>query len=178
MKKKMDNPARILIDEEINLRGTVAAVLKKNSYSANLAIDRSDVAKRKDDVTFKLTLKEDLQPEIERITQSLLKVQEITLATHLLWPNEKTATKITTDTVEIINQACKEKFSFFNGKSLKCIMSGLFYLLSFRYDDSKKQIEIAPVLQITDVSVRSAYKRWLKEFPDLFQDIMRKLADQ
>ena len=57
-------------------------------------------------------------------------------------------------------------------------MGGLFYLLGFRYDDSKKQREIAVTLQITDVSIRSSYKRWLKEFPDLFQDVIGKLADQ
>ena len=128
--------------------------------------------------SFNSTLKDDRLPDIECITHSLLKVQEITAAAHLLWPNKKTARKITTDAVEIINQACKKKFSFCNGKSLRCIVGGLFYLLGFRYDDPKKQREIAVALQITDVSIRSSYKRWLKEFPDLFQDVIAKLADQ
>jgi hypothetical protein len=57
-------------------------------------------------------------------------------------------------------------------------VGGLFYLLGFRHNDPKKQREIAIVLQITEVSIRSAYKHWLKEFPDLFQDVTKKLADQ
>lgn len=174
----MDNPSGILIDKEVNSRANEAAVLRKNSYVANLAVDRSEVAKRKEDSTGNSTLKEDLLLEIERITQSLLKVQEIMSAAHLLWPNEKTARKITRDAVEIINQVCNRKFSFCNGKSSRCIVGGLFYLLGFRYDDIKIQREIAVVLKITDVSIRSAYKRWLKEFPDLFQDIISKFADQ
>ena len=50
--------------------------------------------------------------------------------------------------------------------------------LGFRYDDPKKQIEIAFVLQITDVSVRSSYKRWFREFPELFQSAITKLPEQ
>jgi len=174
----MDNPAGILIDKEVNLRAKVAAVLKKNSCATNLAVDRSEVAKRKDDIAFNSTLKEDLLPEIERITHSLLKVQDLMSAAHLLWSNKKTSRKITTDAVEIINQACMKKFAFGNGKSFSCIMGGLFYFLGFRYNDPKKQREIAIALQITDVSIRSSYKRWLKEFPDLFQDVRAKLSDQ
>jgi transcription initiation factor TFIIIB Brf1 subunit/transcription initiation factor TFIIB len=167
-------PAGILIDKEVNLIAKVAVVLQKNSYAANVAVDRSEVAKRKDVIAFNSTLKEDLLPEIERITQSLLKVQEIMSAAHLLWPNKKTARKINMAAVEIINHVCKKKFSFINGKALRCIMGGLFYLLGFRYDDPRKQREIAIALQITDVSIRSFYKKWLNEFPDLFQDIVAK----
>jgi hypothetical protein len=151
---------------------------KHNSCSANLTADHREAAKRTDHAQFNVTLNDDWLPDIERITQSLRKVQEITAAAHLLWPNKKTAGKITADVVEIINQVCKRKFSFCNGKSLRCIVGGLFYLLGFRYDDPKKQREIAIAMQITVESIRSSYKKWLKEFPDLFQDIAAKLADQ
>jgi transcription initiation factor TFIIIB Brf1 subunit/transcription initiation factor TFIIB len=155
------------------MRAKVAAVSKKNGYAANLAVG-SEVAKRTDDASFNSTLKDDLLPEIERITQSLLKVQEIMFAAHLLWQNKKTAKKIATDAVKIINQVCKRKFSFCNGKNLRCIVGGLFYLLGFKYDDPKKQREIAVALKITDVSIRASYRRWLKEFPDLFQGVIAK----
>ena len=164
----MDNPARISLDEDESMRATVDAVLNKNGYAA----------KRTGDTSFNSTLRDGQLPDIECITQSLRKVQEITAAAHLLWPNKKTAEKITNNAVEIINQVYKRKFSFCNGKSLRCLGGGLFYLLGFRYDDLKKQREIAIVLQITDVSIRSSYKRWLKEFPDLFQDVIAKLVDQ
>lgn len=158
---KMGN-SRITIDEEVNMRAKVDAVLKKNSYATNLAVDKREVAKRTDDASFNSTFKDYRLPDIESMTLSLLKVQEIMFVAHLLWPNKKTARKITTNAVEIINQVYKRKFSFCNGKSLKCLEGGLFYLLGFKYDDPKKQREIAVALQITDVSIRSAYKRWLK----------------
>ncbi len=174
----MDKPAEMTLNEDAKMRATVDTVLKKNRNANNLAALRSEAAKRTYEASFNFTVKDDRLPNIECITHSLLKVQEIVAAAHLLWPNKKTATKITIDAVEIINQVCKKKFSFGSGKSFRCIVSGLFYLLGFRYDDSKKQREIAVTLQITDVSIRSSYKRWLKEFPDLFQDVIAKLATQ
>jgi len=169
----MDNPAEVLVDKDVNIRAKAAALLKKNGYVANLAVDESEAANPKEDITFNSLLENDLF-DLERITQSLSKVQEIMSAAHSLWPNKKTARKIATDTVEIINHVYKNKFSFSNGKSLRCIMGGLFYLLGFRYDDPRKQREIAIALQITDVSIRSFYKKWLHEFPELFQDIVAK----
>lgn len=156
----------------------MAELNKHNSCSANLTADHREAAKRTNLSQFNVTFKDAGLPDIERITQSLRKVQEITAAAHLLWPNKKTAGKITLNVVEIINQVCKRKFSFYNGKSLRCIVGGLFYLLGFRYDDPKKQREIAIALQITVESIRSSYKKWLKEFPDLFPDVTAKLADQ
>ena len=75
------------------MRATVDAILKKNGYCVNLAAIQSETAKRTDDVPFNSAVKDDRFPDMERITHSLLKVQEITEATHLLWPNEKTAKK-------------------------------------------------------------------------------------
>gem|GEM_PF-5581503 len=45
----------------------------------------------------------------------------------------------------------------------------------FRYYDPKKQREICAVFQITDVTLRAFYKQWLKEFPDMFQDVIKIL---
>lgn len=171
----MGNPTGILIEEEVKMRAKMAAVLKKNTYAANLAVDKSEVAKLKEDITFNSSLNDDRLPDLERITHSLLKVQEIMFAAHFLWTNKKTVRKITRDAVEILNQVCKRSFSFCNGKSFRCIVGGLFYLLGFRYGEIKIQRVIAVALKITDVSVRASYKRWLKEFPDLFQDIRANL---
>ncbi|MGA2681580.1 MAG: hypothetical protein ABSF44_07250 [Candidatus Bathyarchaeia archaeon] len=176
--EKMDKQARITLGEDVNIGATLDAVLTKNRYFANLAAIPGETAKRTDDALFDSALKGCRLPDIDRINQGLQKVQEITVAANLLWQNKKTARKINMDTVEIINKVCKKKFAFGNGKSFRCIVGGLFYLLGFRYDDPKKQREIAIVLQITDVSIRSSYKQWLKDFPDLFKDIIAKLADQ
>lgn len=91
----------------------------------------------------------------------------------MLWPEKSIAEKIIADAVEIISRTCQRNFSFYNGKSIKHILAGLFYSLGFRYDDPKKQREICVVFQITDVTVRAFYKQWLKEFPDMFQDVIK-----
>ena len=66
---------------------------------------------------------------------------------------------------------------FFNGKSSKFIVGGLFYLLGFRHNAIKKQRELADRLETNDVTIRVAYRQLLKEFPDLFLDIMGKFAE-
>jgi len=152
--------------------------MAENRQSNNCLGFFEKAEERTDCATFELTLKDDRLPDIERITHSLQKVQDIMECAHLLWTNKETAREIATKAVEITNQVCKRKFSFCNGKSSRCLLGGLFYLLGIRYDDPKKQREIAIALQITDVSIRSSYKKWLKEFPDLFQDVKAKLADQ
>ena len=114
----MDKPAETDLNEDAYMRATVDAVLKKNRNADNLAAIQSEAAKRTDEASFNLTLKDDRLPDIECITHSLLKVQEITAAAHLLWPNKKTATKITTDAVEIINQVLQEKILVWQRKKL------------------------------------------------------------
>lgn len=67
---------------------------------------------------------------------------------------------------------------FFNSKSVKNILGGLFYLLGYRVSAPRKQRTIANILGTTDVTVRSAYKQWVEEFPDLFMDILGKFASE
>lgn len=103
--------------------------------------------------------------------------KEVAAAAHAIWPDKSTADKIASSTVEIINKTHKRKFSFFNGKSSKSLVGGLFYLLGFRYDKIKKQRELAWRLGTTDVTIRTSYRQWLEEFPDLFLDIIGKLGE-
>ena len=49
MKKRINQPEYYL-DEDVNMRATVDAVLKKNRYADNLAAIQSETAKRTDDV--------------------------------------------------------------------------------------------------------------------------------
>jgi hypothetical protein len=172
--EKVDKPAQIVLGDKATMIAIAEAVRKKSKCTDNNAAKSSAKIKQTVDSLVNLNLEEDWLPEKERITRSLLKVQEIMDAADLLWPSNNIATKVTTDAVRIINQVYKRKFSFCNGKSSKCIAGGLFYLLSFRYNDPKKQREIAVALQITDVSIRSFYKKWINEFPELFQDIITK----
>jgi hypothetical protein len=75
-----------------------------------------------------------------------------------------------------MNQTYRRKFAFFNGKSAKSIVGGLFYLLGYRHDVVKKQNELADQLGTTDVSIRVSYRKWLETFPDLFLDVIGKFA--
>ena len=117
-------------------------------------------------------------PDINRITYSLQKIDFIISTAHMLWSENTIAEQVIADTVEIINHVCQNNFSFYNGKALKCIVAGLFYILGFRYGAPKKQREIGITLQITDVTLRSSYKKWLKSFPDLFQDVITIISQK
>jgi hypothetical protein len=177
MTQKVEKLSRISLRDYVNIRAKVEFVLENKRFASNLVANLPGVEKQTDDTSLNLVLKVNRLPEIERITHSLQRVHEITAVAYLLWPSKGISRKITSDTVKIINQVCKKKFSFINGKSFRCVVGGLFYLLGFRYDCPKKQKEIAIALQITDVSIRSFYKQWLKEFPEMFQDVIKKLPD-
>jgi transcription initiation factor TFIIIB Brf1 subunit/transcription initiation factor TFIIB len=87
------------------------------------------------------------------------------------------AEKIASSALEIITIANKSNFAFFSGKSSRGLVGGLFYLLGFRYDAVKKQKELAGQLGTTDVTIRASYRKWLEEFPDLFSDVIDKIAN-
>jgi transcription initiation factor TFIIIB Brf1 subunit/transcription initiation factor TFIIB len=70
----------------------------------------------------------------------------------------------------------KRKGLFFNGKTSRGLVGGLFYLLGYKYDCSKNQNELADRLGTSDVTIRASYRSWLEEFPNLFQDVIGKLA--
>jgi len=103
--------------------------------------------------------------------------EEVLAAAHTLWSNEAVANKVAVETVEIINRTYKRKFAFFNGKSSKCIVGGLFYILGYRYNAVKKQRELADHLGTSDVTIRASYRQWLEVFPDLFLDVIGKFAE-
>lgn len=103
--------------------------------------------------------------------------EEISASAHTVWSNAAIADKIALDASKIISQIGRRKHLFFNGKSSKSIVGGLFYLLSFRHNAVKKQRELADRLGTNDVTIRFAYRQLLKEFPDLFMDILGKFAE-
>ena len=103
-------------------------------------------------------------------------MEEVLAAAHTVWHEKATADIVALSTVEILSGTYKRKFVFFNGKSAKSLVGGLFYILGFRYDAPKRQRELADKLGTTDVTIRGAYKQWLETFPDLFGDVLAKLA--
>ena len=98
------------------------------------------------------------------------------LAARAVWVNQETADAIASNAVQILAQASKANPRFFYGKTSKCVLGGLFYLLGYRFNATKTQREIADLLCTTEVSVRKLYKSWLNEFPQLFTDAKVKTS--
>jgi hypothetical protein len=107
---------------------------------------------------------------IRRIT-----TENILAVSQELWNDKSLASKITLEAMSIVNQTYRRKHSFYNGRSSRYVIGGLLYLLGFRYNEIKRQNEIASILRTCDVTVRSSYRKWLETFPDLFMDVFGKL---
>ena len=101
---------------------------------------------------------------------------EIFAATHTIWADKRMADQVAEEAFGIIIKTSRRKSAFFTDKSTKCFVGGLFYLLGYRYDSVKKQRELADRLGTSDVSIRTNYRQWLEEFPDLFLDVIGKFA--
>lgn len=107
-----------------------------------------------------------------------ISIDDLFAASYLLWTNRLMADQIALEAIMLINKARSRKFSFFNGKTSRSIVGGLFYILGYRYDIVKKQKEIADMLGTSDVTIRDSYRQWIETFPDLFSDVIEKfLAD-
>jgi transcription initiation factor TFIIIB Brf1 subunit/transcription initiation factor TFIIB len=106
-----------------------------------------------------------------------LEIEEIITTAQTIWPNKALSKKIAFDALELLSQTYARKFVFYNGKSAKHLIGGLFYLLGYRYNAVKKQRELADILGTSDVTIRKAYRGWLETFPDLFLDVIAKFMD-
>ena len=93
---------------------------------------------------------------------------------HKIWSNGDTAREIGSEASEIIEQAYRKNPVFFSGRSSRGILSGLFYLLGFRYRSRKTQHDVMSafpgkyIFTITTRTLKVSYRRWLMEFPELF----------
>lgn len=93
-----------------------------------------------------------------------------------IWRNQHSAAeKIASEALNVVCETYQTNPAFFSGKSAKGIVGGLFYLLGHRYSKVKTQKEIARSLNATDMTIRASYREWLKEFPELFQDVNDKM---
>ena len=101
---------------------------------------------------------------------------ELLAASQIIWSDKKTVDKVAKNSFFILNHVQKRKITFYSGRRARAIVGGLFYLLGYRFDDIKKQNELADKLSTSDVTIRMSYRKWLTEFPDLFEDVIEKLA--
>ena len=107
---------------------------------------------------------------------SRVSFEELYAAAQLVWADKKIAKKVAVNSYAILNQVYKRKPTFYSGRRATAFVGGLFYLLGFRFDSVKKQNELASKLGTTDVTIRASYRKWLIAFPDLFVDVIGKLA--
>jgi transcription initiation factor TFIIIB Brf1 subunit/transcription initiation factor TFIIB len=94
----------------------------------------------------------------------------------MIWSNKTTVHKVAADSYSILTKVQGRKTTFCSGRRATALVGGLFYLLGFRYNDVKKQNELACKLGTSDVTIRKSYREWLISFPDLFADVIGKLA--
>jgi transcription initiation factor TFIIIB Brf1 subunit/transcription initiation factor TFIIB len=106
-----------------------------------------------------------------------ISTEEISAAAHTIWKNKPLADKIAQDAIQIIDQTHKKRFAFYNGKTSKGLVGGLFYLLGHRYKAVKHQRELAWRLGTSDVTIRASYRQWLQTFPDVFPDVIEAFAE-
>lgn len=100
--------------------------------------------------------------------------EETMLAARSLW-NPEVADDIGSNALQILAQASRRTLIFFNGKASKCLLGGLFYILGYRFNHTLTQKEIADKIGTSEISISHSYKCWLKEFPELFTDVMTKM---
>jgi transcription initiation factor TFIIIB Brf1 subunit/transcription initiation factor TFIIB len=103
---------------------------------------------------------------------------ELLATAKIIWQDTATVQKIAFDSYSILNHVEKRKVTFYSGRRTVALVGGLFYLLGFRFDAVKKQNELADTLGTSDVTIRRSYRDWLIEFPDLFVDVIGKLAQE
>jgi hypothetical protein len=91
-----------------------------------------------------------------------------------LWDNIEIRTKILEDSKEYIEYAYNTKPYAFCGRTERFIISGLIYLLGYKYGDKRTQAEITEAYSnyiTTDICIRNSYNKWLEDFPELFKGI-------
>ncbi len=118
-------------------------------------------------------LKEQTKPRIpNRISGK--KVYPAALA---VWHNTNVAARIAREAETIIDETFVMNHFFFNGKSFRRIICGLFFLLGYKHNVAVSETEIAGGLGTSDVTVRRSYREWLETFPELFKHILPKLSE-
>jgi transcription initiation factor TFIIIB Brf1 subunit/transcription initiation factor TFIIB len=94
-----------------------------------------------------------------------------------VWADQEEVYNIVSSALEILAKASNQNLRFFCGKTPKCILGGLFYILGFRFRISKTQNQLANCLCTTEASISKSYKSWLNEFPQYFMDVTNKIQE-
>lgn len=105
-----------------------------------------------------------------------ISLNELLAATQLVWFDKSTSRKVAHSCYETIAEVEKRKITYCSGRKARALVAGLFYIMGYRFDNVKKQNELANKLGTTDATVRKSYRKWLLDFPDLFVDVISKMA--
>lgn len=90
---------------------------------------------------------------------------------HQLWKDPKVAREIGLKALNIMAECYNKKPIFFSGRPAKSLVGSLFYVLGVQCNFLITQRAISQKLEVTEVALRTNYKRWIKEFPDVFIDL-------
>ncbi len=115
--------------------------------------------------------------KIQRSSPSRISGKKVHLAAIAVWGNAYVAARIGREAEMIIGETFSMNHFFFNGKSFRRIICGLFFLLGYKHDAAMSEREIADGLGTSEVTVRRSYREWLDTFPELFKHILPKLAE-
>ncbi len=85
--------------------------------------------------------------------------------------DKELARKIGERASKLIERAYSEKPLFWCGKSMRVMLSGLFYILAISYDSPVYRRELAVPLDVSIMSITISHQRWLKTFPSFFSNV-------
>jgi hypothetical protein len=100
--------------------------------------------------------------------------QDVFTAAHKLIQDKTKAHEMGAQASECLKKAYEKKPSLLCGRTSLSILGGLFYLLSLEFEEFLTTQVIELKLGISEVSVRTLYKIWLENFPDLFPNCSLK----
>ncbi len=105
----------------------------------------------------------------EGILPKRLYPEHLLVASIAVWQNQlSVAADVSAKASKIIQTACEKEPTFFSGKSVRGILSGLFYQLTLETVNAKTQQEIARALGTNEMTIRASCRDWLESFPEFF----------
>jgi len=94
---------------------------------------------------------------------------EVLFWANTMWEDQKQAAEsIASRATRLICKAYERNPAFFESKSKKWILGGLFYLLARGHGQPKTQKQIAKTLDTNEMTIRASYREWLRIFPELY----------
>jgi CheY-like chemotaxis protein len=87
------------------------------------------------------------------------------------WEGQKQiAESMALKAIRLAREAYEKNPAFFESRSRKWILGGLFYLLGKRNGVAKTQKQMAQSLDTNEMTIRASYREWLAQFPEFWSE--------